>query len=195
MTTPKHNIAESLLDLEPHQPSSRQQFDEQAKRLFEQKLTAADWIRLLAMGLGGLGGAVVCGFLAATEPAETPALTRFILAALACIGLFWTVLAASLARRGASSSIHRAIAAKMGFLFSLAATVLIGVLSLAGVGEIPAVGLVLLPLATLLLATVVVIGHEIRQAELRLQQKLIEVEYRLARLSETSLLRQSGRSD
>jgi hypothetical protein len=71
----------------------------------------------------------------------------------------------------------------MGFVVSLAAAVLIGVLSLAGVGGAPAAGLLILPIVPLVLASVVVVGREVRQAELRLHERLLEIEYRLARLA------------
>lgn len=182
MTT-QSDLSPGLLNLDPP-PRADVRLDAAARELFDRKLTPKDWFWMIVMGGGGLGGGAVCGLLAATEPAGMPTRTRVALAALACVGLFWATFSAAIMRRGTiNSAVHGAIAAKMGFLFSLLAAVFIGGMSLAGVGGTPAVGLAILPLIPLVLASVVVIGREVRQAELRVQQRLLEIEYRLARLA------------
>jgi hypothetical protein len=183
MTTPSE-FSQRLLDLDERSTDDRAQFVDRARELFDRPLTPRDWFWMLVMGGGGLAGATVCGLLAATEPAGMPALTRAVLAVLACVGLFWAAFSGFIIRRGAiNSAVHGAIAAKLGFLFSLAAAVLIGAMSLAGVGGAPSAGLALLPIVPLVLSSVVLIAREVRQAELRLQQRLLEIEYRLARLT------------
>jgi hypothetical protein len=183
MTTERPNFSDRLLNVEAA-AGERQPVDVARRDLFERKLTAKDWFWMLVMGGGGLAGATVCGLLAATEPAGVPTLTRAVLAGLACIGLFWAAFSATILRRGSiNSAVHGAIAAKLGFLFALVSAFVLGGMSLAGVGGSPAVGLAILPLATLVLATVVVLGREVRQAELRLQARLLEIEYRLARMA------------
>ena len=135
------------------------------------------------MGVGGLAGATVCGLLAATEPATMPVLTRVVLAALACIGLFWAAFSASILRRGTINSARARRDRREDGLPVLARRRRAHRRPVARRRRRrgPA-GLVLLPLVTLVLATVVVIGREVRQAELRLQRRLLEIEYRLARL-------------
>lgn len=179
------DISERLLSLESSVASSRGPLNNDGNQMFERKLSVIDWFWMAVMGVGGLVGASVCGMLAVTEPAGMPVVTRTILASLACIGLFWAALSASVMRRGTiNSAVHEALAAKMGFLFSLAAVAVLGVLSLSGVGGQAGSGIVMLPLGTLVLASVVLISHHIKQAELRLRSKLLEVEYRLALMAE-----------
>jgi hypothetical protein len=185
MTRSKDDFVDRLLDQETPSHNERGDLDERVHKLFDRRLTRTDVFWMLVMGGGGLAGATVCGLLAVTEPAETPTLTRALLAALACIGLFWAAISASILRRGAiNSAVHGAVAAKLGFVFSFAAAALLGGLSLAGIGGAPAAGLAILPLATLILASVVLLGREVRQVELRLQARLLELEFRLTRMAE-----------
>jgi hypothetical protein len=182
MTKPSADFADRLLDLDAPRVADSAQLQERTRSLCDRPLTRADWFWSLVMGAGGLVGATVCGLLAATEPAGTPTLTRAALAVLACVGLFWAAFSATIIRRGSiNSAVHGAISAKLGFVFSFVAAGLIGGMSLAGLGGSPAAGLAILPLATLILAAVVVVGREVRQAELRMQARLLEIEYRLAR--------------
>ena len=183
MTRKTDNLSAQLLDLDSgHPPPGREHYERRMAGLFERKLTAADWARLVLMFGGGLTGAAVCGGLALTEPAEMPARTRAALSVLAVIGLSWAALAGLVFRRGAiNSAVHGAAAATMGFAFSLLAAAAVGVLALTGAGRGAGAGLVLLPVIPLVLASVVLVVHHVKQAELRLRRDVLEVGYRLAR--------------
>ncbi len=187
MSDQDKNISRRLLDLDRDEfPAGREQYERRMAELFERKLTGPDWARLVMMGVGGLAGAAVCGGLALTEPAEMPARTRAALSLLAAIGLAWVGLAGLIFRRGAvNSAVHGAAAATMGFAFSLLATTLVGALALAGGGGGGGAGVavVLLPVVPLVLSSVVLVVHHVRQAELRLRRDVLQVGYRLARLS------------
>lgn len=188
MTRSDQNISKQLLDLDDEQPlAGHGQYKRRMAELFEQKLTAADWARVALMFVGGLGSATVCGALALTEPAEMPALMRASLSVLALIGLSWTALGGLIYRRGAiNSAVHGATAAAMGFAFSLLATAAVGILALTRPDLGAGAGLVLLPLIPLVLASVVLIVHHVKQAELRLRRDVLEIGYRLARQSAAS---------
>jgi hypothetical protein len=67
----------------------------------------------------------------------------------------------------------------MRFVFMLAATAVIAVLSLSRASRSAGAGVVRLPAATLVLAAVVLIVDCIRQAELRLRRDALEIGYRL----------------
>jgi hypothetical protein len=186
VTRPNPNLSEQLLDLDPEQPPARrEQHQRRMAELFEQKLTAADRARLALMFVGGLGGATVCGALALTEPDGMPGRTRAALSVLALIGLNWAGLAGVVFRRGAiNSAVHGAAAAAMGFAFSLLTTAAIGILALARPGPAASAGLVLLPAVPLVLSSVVLVVHHVRQAELRLRRDVLQTGYRLARRAE-----------
>jgi len=185
MTRQHQDISGRLLDLDYEQPAAgREKYERRMAVLFDRKLTAADWARLALMGFGGLAGATVCGALVVTEPAEMPARTRVALSVLAVIGMSWVALAGVIVRRGSiNSAVHGGFAATMGFAFSLLATIGIAAMSLSGTGGARNVdvGIVLLPVVPLVLATVVLVVYHIRQAELRLRRDMLEIGYRLAR--------------
>lgn len=185
MTRSQPNISDQLLKLDRRELAGREEYERNLQTLFDQRLSPADWARLLIMGVGGLAGAAVCGMLAVTESAA-PARTRVALAALAMIGLSWAALAGVVFRRGRiHSAVHGGAAATMGFAFSLLTVAAIGVLSLSNPARpASAAGLALLPVAVLVLAAVVLVVHHLRQSELRLRRDLLGIEYRLARILE-----------
>src|SRR5688500_18450596 len=117
MNAERNDIADRLLDIDREQPAAGcEKYERRMAELFERKLRGADWARLARMLVGGLAGAIVCGALALTEPAEMPARTRAALSVLAVIGLSWVGLAGLIFRRGSINSvIHGAAAATMGF--------------------------------------------------------------------------------
>ena len=184
MTRPDQDLSRQLLDLDHGQPlAGHEQYERRRAELFNRKLTAADRARLALMFIGGLGGAVVCGSLALTEPAELPTRTRAALSLFALIGLSWTGLAGLVFRRGSiNSAVHGAAAATMGFVFSLLTTAAIGVLAMTRATPAAAnPGLVLLPAVPLALATVILIVHHVKQSELRLRRDILDIGHRLAR--------------
>jgi hypothetical protein len=112
-----------------------------------------------------------------------PTRARIALAILGLIGMTWAALAGVIVKRGSiHSAVHGTLAARLGFAFSLAAAIGIACMALSNPHATTSPALVLLPIATLTLATAVLIVHELRQSELRLRQKILESEYRLARL-------------
>lgn len=172
-------IAGDLMVLDTGASTGREKYERAIAALLEQKLAPADWLRLSLMGIGGLAGAAVCGALAVTEPATVPVLTRVTLMALSGIGLTWAALAGAIIRRGSvHAARHGTLAANLGFAFSLLAAIGIGATALFSEGRPAPIGLLLLPLSTLVLSVVVLLAHRIRLAELRLRRDLLEAELR-----------------
>ena len=187
MTTSGKDISGRLIDLDapPGSTPGREAFDRRVQSLFDQKLSAADWAKFVLVGVGGLAGAAVCGGLAASEPAEIPARTRIALGVLALIGLSWAAFAGVILRRGSvNSAVHGTLAARMGFAYTLLATAATGIITLSGHAKAAAAGLILLPIAAVVLAAVVLVVHHVRQSELRIRRDMLRIEYELAKLAE-----------
>jgi hypothetical protein len=189
MTTESNNLRAQLLDLDaPGKTPGRAAYERKLHAIFEQKLSPAGWAKFSLVGLSGVASATVCGSLVITEPATVPPATRAALAGLALIGLSWAALAGVVLRRGSiNAAVHGLAGAKMGFAFTLAATIGIALLSLAkGASKPMPVGVLLLVAAPLVLATAVLIAELIRLSELRLRRDVLASEYRLMRQLEST---------
>jgi hypothetical protein len=189
MTTQSNNLSSQLLDLDAPGGKSpgRADYERTLHAIFEHKLSPADWVKFSLLGLAGVAGATLCGSLAITEPETMPPATRAALGALAVIGLCWTAFAGVILRRGSvNAAVHGLAGARMGFAFTLAATIGIAFLSLANYARKPLpVGVLFLAAAPLVLASVVLIAELIRQSELRLRRDVLASEYRLMRQLES----------
>jgi hypothetical protein len=157
-----------------------------AQEVFERRLSGRGWIAPLAMGGGGMVGALLCGTLVITEPFTMPPLTRVSLAVLMLVCATWAALGAWILRRGAvDSRVQGALAVRMGFGFSLLTSAGLGALFLARPESRVGPGGVLLLLVPLFLSATILIVFEVRQAELRTRLKLLDLEYRLTRPPES----------
>ncbi len=142
-------------------------------------------IQLMAIGVAGLIGCLVCGSLALTEPSTTPGAVRSLLALFASFGLGWTLLATWLLSRGRGNFFQqRTLAAQMAFGFTLAAVVALSLAAFSLGKEEAGTPMLATGLALLILAAVIVIDVRIERAELTIREQILRVETRLVEMHE-----------
>jgi MFS family permease len=183
-TEPGTRFAERLVAVEPLSPQSQERLEEELHAMFVRELTTPRRMFMGAVGLVALGSAAVCGFLASTEP-DLPLLARVGLATGTLFGLAWTVVAARVCWRGAidirRDSRRMAI---MVWVFTVLMMVLFLMVGMSVQDRLLGIMMIANGLAFLIGAAVYWLSHRIEQAELATREKLLQLELRLAEISE-----------
>jgi hypothetical protein len=192
MTDRDDSLGERLLNFDPQDPAIRERYGAALHATFDRHLSGPRRVQYGAVGLAGLIGCLVCGSLAITEPATTPAAVKGLLALFAFFGLGWAILGSwILARGGGNLVAHRTLAARMAFGFTLSSVIALALVTfLLGRG---AVGLPILAtgLALLILAAVLLTDVRIERSELTIREQILRLECRLIDLAE--VLKQPSR--
>jgi hypothetical protein len=170
-------LQQQLLDADAGDASLRAGYERKRNAMLETRLTAGKklaFITLCAFNFVVIGLVIT---LLLTEPLPRRAMIPLILGV--GFSLAWLVYFIAMIRRGAiRRRTDPPLAAGMGFFFAMAMCI---VLLLSGV-ETSAV--MLLSILLLIPAGLNVIRVQIDQAEMRTQERIIELQYRLAVLSE-----------
>ena len=168
---------EHLLALEPQDPALRAEYERRLNAMLEVPLTTPRRVLMVAVAVVAAAMAVLFVALVATESVPWKTQGAFALGVLFAAG--WVAYAVRILRRG---SYHRRTDTTTAANLAWAFTVLTAVaFALAAPHKDPFVifgFLFLLPAAVILLRTVT------EQSELRTQERLLELEYKLARLTE-----------
>jgi hypothetical protein len=178
----QNEFGDRLIAVERISSQSRQQLQQELHAMFVRELTTTRRVIFGIIGVAALASAVVCGFLAATEP-NLPMLPRTALAVGTLFGLAWAAVAARICWRGALELRldTRRIAAMVWWF-----TILMMVFFLmAGMSvEDRLLGLMMIAngLAFLIGAGVYWLTYRIEQAELNTREKLLQLELRLAEM-------------
>jgi cation transport ATPase len=169
---------EHLLALEAEDPALRAEYERRLEAMLEVPLTTTRRVLTIAVAVVAAAMAVLFVALVATESVPWKTQGAFALGMLFAAG--WVAYAVRILRRG---SYHRrtdsTTAANMAWAFTMLTAV---AFALAAPHKDPFVifgFLFLLPAAVILLRTVA------EQSELRTHERLMELEYKLARLAET----------
>lgn len=187
MTEPNDAMGERLLGFDSPASAVKDRYGAELHSHLETHLSKSRRIQFVAVGVSGLIGCLVCGSLALTEPAKTPAAVRSLLALLACFGLGWSLLATWVLTRGGGNFIpQRALAAHLAFGFTLTAVVALSLVSFSLGREAASLPMLTTGLALLILAAVLWADVRIERAELTIREQVLRVESRLVELVEAS---------
>lgn len=177
-------LGDRLLAVAPLSQNSRQQLEQELSHMFKRELSRTRRSFFGAVAAIALVSGGVCAALAMTEP-DLPALPRTALAVGSMFGLAWAVVAAQICWRGALDVKQdgRRIAAMVWCFTVLMMTFFLA----AGMGaEDRLQGLMLIAggLPFLIGAGIYWLNYRIEQAELSAHEKFLQLELRLAMLSE-----------
>jgi hypothetical protein len=184
MTSNQHDFADRLIAVESLKSQSRQQLQEELHAMFVRELTTTRRVFFGIVGVVAVASAGVCGFLAATEP-NLPVLPRTALALGALFGLAWAAVAARIGWRGALElRFDTRRIAVMVWVFTVLMMVFFLIAGMSVEDRLLGLMMVANGLAFLIGAGVYWLTYRIEQAELNTREKLLQLELRLAELSE-----------
>ena len=184
MNAKRPSLGEQLLAVEPVPPSSRQQLEQELSQMFQRELTSTRRGFFGAVAIGALASGGVCGALALTEPA-LPTLPRTALAVGSLFGLAWAIVAARICWRGELNLKQdgRRIAT-MVWSFTVLMMTFFLFAGMNAENRLQGVMMIVGGLPFLIGAGVYWLNYRIEQAELSTQEKFLQLELRLAMLSE-----------
>ena len=183
MNQTNHGFRERLLKMEQVTPALKKRYDKEIQAMLEKELTGIHRWSWLVAAIMGAAFAVLFGTLAVMALAEFPWYCRLIFAAGALFGIAWAVLGIRVFRRG-SVNLKIDTRASAGMAWGLPVIVL--TLAMVGAPDSTAgLRMILSGLVFLVMGATFMIQYLIQQSELKTSEKLLEIEYRLAELTET----------
>jgi len=178
-------FGQKLAGMEHTTAALKEKFDREIRAMAEQKLTKARMAAWVASGILGLGFLAVFGTVAVIAPAEFPLLGRLAFGVGAAFGLAWAAFCLSIIRRGSFDRRKLSVTVGgIGWGAAVIMTTLMLLLSAQHPDKIVGTRIVVVCLVFLVMAAVFMILARVEMAELNTREKLLEIEYRLAELSE-----------
>ena len=188
MDRSRDEFRERLVGAERLTPAYRERYDEAVHEMMEQRLTGPSKWGYLVMALVCLGLAVTFGTVAIIAPKGFPPLGRIGFIAGAVFGLGFAGYMVWLVRRG-SVSLKRDPLSMAGMGWGIVVIMMtIGLLTRGEVGD----SMVLRGLPFMLFAALCLITARLQQTEVRIHERLLGIEYRLAELMEEGGDNQQG---
>jgi hypothetical protein len=182
-------FGDRLLAVEPLSPDFRETLQKELHMMFVRQLSASRRMVIGALALVALASAVICGSLAVTET-ELPTLPRVGLGVGTLFGLAWMLVLGRIARRGAIDlRIDNRLMAAMVWVFTVLMMVFFLMVGMSIEDRLKGLLMIANGLAFLVGAGVYFLAFRIEQAELSVREKLLELELRLAELSEKGTAR------
>lgn len=184
MTDNQTKLGERLLAVEPLSSDSRQQLQQELHAMFTRELTTTRRGIFGAVAVVALVSAGVCGSLALTEPV-LPLLTRTALGIGTLFGLAWAAVAARVCWRGTLDlKLDARRIAVMVWTFTLLMVIFFLLVGMTAEDQLKGLMMVVNGLVFLVCAAVYWLTYRVEQAELNTREKLLQLELRLAELSE-----------
>ena len=182
MNRSESHFRDELLKRERVTPSLKERHDQEIREMLEAQLTRPGRMVWGVAAVAGLGFAVVFGTMAVMLPAGTPWQARAGLAGGVPFGIAWAFLGFRILRRGAINlKVDAGIYAGLAWVLPVFLSTMFLVWA---PDSIAGLRLILSGLVFLVGGAVFLLQNNIAQAELRSREKLLEIEYRLAELTE-----------
>ena len=178
----RETFRERLLKLESVTPALRDKYLEEISAMYEKPI--AGWQRWtwLAAAVWAVVSAIAFAALAVTLPADFPFLGRLGFAAGTLFAAGWAILAVRVFRRGAlNMKVDNATALMMGYALMLVIAILLLVMA---PNTISGLRMMLNGIFFLIVGATFLFRYIADQSNLQTREKLLEIEYQLAELSQ-----------
>jgi hypothetical protein len=177
-------LRDRLCELEPQNPLLRERYDKELRAMLEMKVSRPMRVFLVLVGVASVAIAIFLGTLAVIHD-ELPPLARGGLAGGVVFALAWAGVTASVLRRGTMQLLtHPAALAALSWTFAVLLETCFLVLAPQFPDRFQAGLALVCGLVLLIGAGVMMVCTRVQQAELRMQESLLRLEYRIAEVSE-----------
>ncbi|HSV16716.1 MAG TPA: hypothetical protein VLI90_20795 [Tepidisphaeraceae bacterium] len=179
------DFRQQFLAAESFDPALRQKYQLEVKAMFEHKLTKMHRLVYVFTGLLSIAIIVLFAVISFQLPQRFPPLARAAFGLGILFALGWAIQSYRIVRRGSVKMRKdpRTMAALVWVFIVLMVTINMVLAGRAG-DRIWGVQIVVNSLVFLVGAAVFLIGTIVQQAQMQTQEKLLEIEYRLAELTE-----------
>ena len=182
MTQSNDDFRDRLLRSERVTPSLRERHEEEIRTMIEKQLTRPASIVWGLSGLAGMVLAVGFGILAIALPREVPWYARLGFVGGALFGIGWAYLGFRIFRRGfIDLKVDAGIYAGLSWGLPV---FLVTVFMVWAPDNITGLRMILSGLVFLVMGAMFLLRNFIDQSEMKTREKLLEIEYRLAELTE-----------
>jgi len=177
-------LRDRLCELEPQNPLLRERYSKELRAMLELKLSRTMKVFLVLVCVASVAIAIFLGTLAVIRD-ELPPLARGGMAGGMVFALAWAGVTASVLRRGAMQlRTHPAALAALSWTFAVLLETCFLVLAPQFPDRFYAGLSLVCGLVLLIGAGVMMVCTRVQQAELRMQESLLRLEYRIAEMSE-----------
>ena len=181
------SLGKRLLAVEPLAPASQQQLQQELALMFQREISGTRRTFFGGVAFSALVSGGVCGALALTEP-ELPTLPRVALAVGSLFGLAWAIVAGRIAWRGGLDMKRDAYRiATMVWGFTVLMTTFFLMAGMSARDPVQGIKMIVGSLPFLVGAAVYWLTYRIEQAELTTREQLLQMELRMATLSEAGI--------
>ena len=182
MSPSKFDFRDELLKKERVTPSLKERHEQEIQAMIEKQLTGPGRLVWGVAAVVGLAFAAGFGIMAILLPEGTPWQARAGLAAGVPFGIGWAYLGFKILRRGAINlKVDAGISAGLAWALPV---FLVTVFMVWAPDSITGLRMILSGLVFLVMGAMFLLRNIIEQSELRATEKLLEIEYRLAELTE-----------
>jgi hypothetical protein len=183
MKNEQTSFRDRLLAAEPLSPDTQQKLQQELHAMFTRELNTPHRIVISIVALVGLATAALCGYLAITR--DLPIVARIGLGTGSLFGLGWLALAVRILRKGSINlRFDNRVMAAMVWVFTVLMVTFFLMLGMSIEDRLLGVMMIAYGLVFLVGAGVYFISARIEQAELSTREKLLELELRMAEMSE-----------
>jgi hypothetical protein len=183
MNDPTCEFREKLLQAEQATPALKEKYSKEIQTMLEKKITGLGRFISLAAAISGLAFTVLFGALAIFSPVDFPLLARLGFGAGALFGIGWFILGIRIFSRG-SLNLKTDTGIYAGLAWGISLIIVITCM-VSAPDNLVGLRSILCGLVFLVMGAMFVIRHVVEISELKTREKLLEIEYRLAELTES----------
>jgi len=185
MNESEKDFRERLLEREQFSPTLKEKYEKEVCAMLEKKLTGIGRWVYIGSSVLGMGIAIFFGTLAAVPPREIPILGRILFVLGAIFGLAFGGFSGWIAKRGrVNLKIHPMVLVGMSWGFICIWAALLYFIASGLPDRVKGIQIIVGFIPFMIMVAVGLIAGGMGHMQLRTEEKLLEIEYRLAQIAE-----------